>query len=89
MLDDYTKSDSGLLRFFNGNWNRHHIKEVSAITTIAKNINTTMTDKELLTHLKKIVLVNNQGTLANIIELIEAKIDNSILASDHNYNFTH
>ncbi|KTD23589.1 Dot/Icm secretion system substrate [Legionella lansingensis] len=65
ILEDYTKCDSRLLRFFTGHWNRHHIADVNKIMRAPpKNLET------LLLELQKIKLVNSQGSLARRITYI-------------------
>ncbi|WED42109.1 DUF5617 domain-containing protein [Legionella cardiaca] len=61
LLYDYTKSNR-LIRFFTGHWNRHHIAEVKNILNSSPQ---TMSD--LLNELRKIPLINLQGSLARRI----------------------
>ncbi len=76
LLNDYTKGNSRMARFFHGNWNRHHI---SAVTAIIRRLDSNNSDgiktkKELLDALKRIKLTNKLGTLAGIIDFVENKI---------------
>lgn len=73
LLNDYTKGDSALGRFFSGHWNRHHLKEVNALVKeIDKRQIKNVAD--LLQKLKQIELVNpTKGSLARRIEFIQEK----------------
>lgn len=71
LLDYYTRSDSRLDRFFYGNWNRHHIKEIAAISAkISKG--ELKTKEEVLNELHGIKLTNFKGSLNIIINYIRA-----------------
>lgn len=70
LLNDYTKGNSRWLRFFTGHWNRHHLQAVSAI--VAEMDNGRIVEKdELIDRLKRITLINEQGSLAKRIKSIE------------------
>ncbi len=73
LLNDYTKSDSVVNRFFHGHWNRHHVKQVAAIVQDIDcldgyELNTVLED------LDKIALINPTGSLARRIQFIKTKI---------------
>jgi hypothetical protein len=72
VLNDYTKNNSALRRFFTGHWNRHHVVEVNALVVQIDQgkINTAA---DLLQKLKEIQLVNPNGSLARRISLIERR----------------
>ena len=71
ILEDYTKKNSAITRFFHGHWNRHHVTEVNQIVN---NIGVTITSiQNLLTELKKIPLKNSLGTLARRIQFLETR----------------
>lgn len=72
LLNDYTKSNSALSRFFHGHWNRHHVQEISNIVSEIDN-NTLQNIDQLMDKLKSIKLANPVGSLAKRIRYIEEK----------------
>lgn len=74
LLNDYTKGNSIISRFFHGHWNRHHVPEVHRIVqrigTASTNGIHTMDD--LLIALKSITLVNPNGSLSRRIAFLES-----------------
>lgn len=66
ILDDYTKGDSAICRFFTGHWNRHHVAEVQALVLRidGKGSDPITTVEKLLEELDKIELANPDGSLA-------------------------
>jgi len=70
LLDDYTKSDSALSRFFHGHWNRHHVAEVAEIVKQIDDGEIKTTD-ELLEVLDSIVPDNPTGSIARRIKYIK------------------
>ncbi|MFT4059835.1 MAG: ankyrin repeat domain-containing protein [Legionella sp.] len=70
LLNDYTKNNSALNRFFHGHWNRHHVHKVSMIVNDITNhiINT---PQELLERLKAINPQNKTGSIARRTQYIE------------------
>ncbi|KTD52822.1 DUF5617 domain-containing protein [Legionella quateirensis] len=73
LLNDYTKGDSSIARFFSGHWNRHHTKEIADVVRaidsgVIKDV------PQLIQVLKLIPLENNQGSLAKRINFIERDI---------------
>lgn len=66
LLNDYTKGNSCLSRFFHGHWNRHHIYQVNKIVEKIDNA-TLKTIEELLQALKFVSLMNPNGSLAKRI----------------------
>lgn len=76
ILNEYTDSNSSALRFFRGHWNRHHIKDVSEI--IKKiDLNLISTKNELKQELNQIKLVNQNGSFAQCIKLINKLFESS------------
>ncbi len=76
ILNEYTDSNSSALRFFRGHWNRHHIKDVSEI--IKKiDLNLISTKDELKQELNQIKLVNQNGSFAQCIKLINKLFESS------------
>lgn len=71
LLNDYTKNNSVLSRFFHGHWNRHHTAVIQALVQKIdkKEINDI---NELVLALLKIKLVNKEGSLAKRISFIES-----------------
>ncbi|MGL5742764.1 MAG: DUF5617 domain-containing protein [Legionella sp.] len=70
LLNDYTKNNSAISRFFHGHWNRHHVAEVSQLVNkIDKGDIQDVTS--LIAELKKINLVNTKGSLARRIYFLE------------------
>lgn len=69
VLNDYTKNNSALRRFFTGHWNRHHVAEVNALV-VQMDQGKINTAADLLQKLKEIHLVNPNGSLARRISLI-------------------
>jgi len=86
LLNDYTKSNSALSRFFHGHWNRHYINEVSDFVRKIDN------DLSIIPHgrskiyrakmgeyieqllaMKQNVIVNQKGSLASRIDFIAAQ----------------
>lgn len=72
LLDDYTKGNSALSRFFHGHWNRHHVAEVHALVQKIDN-NEIKNVRELVNQLYQIPLVNKQGSLARRMNYIERR----------------
>ena len=72
ILNDYTKGDSAVCRFFTGHWNRHHVAEVHALVRrIYSPANDAITTvEELLKELNHIQLVNSVSSLARRIRYI-------------------
>ncbi len=72
ILDDYTKSNSAVSRFFHGHWNRHHVTEVHAIVMRidGKNGKQITSTNELIAELRRITLSNNNGSLARRLDFI-------------------
>lgn len=66
LLNDYTKGDSCLSRFFHGHWNRHHTYQINRIVKKIDNA-TLKTIEELLEELKFVSLMNPNGSLAKRI----------------------
>lgn len=85
LLDDYTKDDSAVSRFFHGHWNRHNAKAVAAIVkNIDENPDITLTD--ISEQLNAIQPKNETGSFARrrqyIFDIIqidrpEEQVDNS------------
>ncbi len=73
LLEDYTKNNSAISRFFHGHWNRHHVREVNHVIQLINQAQIT-TVKDLLREIKKIQLVNFKGSLAKRINFIEANL---------------
>lgn len=71
LLNDYTRNNSSISRFFHGNWNRHHLHEVHQIVRAIDNQEIT-TLEELLNRLDNIQLANSNGSLARRIAFISA-----------------
>lgn len=69
ILDDYTKGDSAVRRFFYGHWNRHHAKEVAHIV---KAIDAgRITDiKDVLSELELIEVLNPTGSLTRRVAFL-------------------
>lgn len=72
LLNDYTKNNSCISRFFHGHWNRHHVAAVHAIVKKIDN-NTLETVEGVMKELKSIKLFNPNGSLAKRIYCIEEK----------------
>jgi Domain of unknown function (DUF5617) len=70
LLQDYTKSNSRIMRIFTGCWNRHHIAEVTAIQ---KDVSIA-TVEQLLEKLGNIKLKNSEGHLATIIRFLATEV---------------
>lgn len=72
ILDDYTKGDSAVYRFFTGHWNRHHVAEVHALVRRidGRGNDAITTVEQLLEELNHIQLVNPVGSLARRIGYI-------------------
>ena len=66
ILNDYTKGDSVVCRFFTGHWNRHNVAEVHALVRriYSPGNDAITTVEELLKELNHIQLVNPVGSLA-------------------------
>lgn len=76
LLQDYTKFDSAVSRFFHGHWNRHHVDEVSAIVK-AIDAGTIQTIEQLVRQLKQDINPENpNGSIAKRISFIETKLLN-------------
>lgn len=74
LLDDYTKSNSSISRFFHGHWRRHHVVELSLIIEEIGQDKTINNLKDLLHLLSCIPLQNNKGSLAHRIGFIKEHI---------------
>lgn len=73
LLDDYTKGNSGFLRFLSGHWNRTHVKEVAKIVCfIDKGLITS--PNELLRELDRIEMSNEVGSLNKRLSFLKHKI---------------
>lgn len=73
LLDDYTKGNSGFLRFLSGHWNRTHVKEVAKIVYfIDKGLITS--PNELLRELDRIEMRNEVGSLNRRLSFLKHKI---------------
>lgn len=81
LLNDYTKSNSALSRFFHGHWNRHHVQEISKIVSEIDN-NTLQNIDDLMKKLKSIKLANPIGSLAKRIRFIEEKTPPVVIDND-------
>lgn len=70
-LDDYTKGDSAVRRFFSGHWNRHHVKDVAAIV---RDIDRGKLNSRasIIERLRAIQLVNKEGSLATRRRFLES-----------------
>lgn len=73
LLNDYTKNDSAISRFFHGHWNRHHVLEVARIVKMIDR-HEIANASDLLFSLNQIQLVNPHGSLARRINFIERKL---------------
>lgn len=71
-LNDYTKNNSRMSRFFHGHWNRHHVASVHAIVEKIDN-KTLETVEDVMKALKSIKLCNPEGSLARRIYCIDEK----------------
>lgn len=71
-LNDYTKNNSCISRFFHGHWNRHHVEAVNAIVKKIDN-KKLGTVEDVMNELKSIKLCNPNGSLAKRIYFIEEK----------------
>jgi hypothetical protein len=71
VLDDYTKGDSAVRRFFSGHWNRHHVKDVAAIVRDIDR-ETLNSRESILKRLRDIQLVNKEGSLATRLRFLES-----------------
>lgn len=72
LLEDYTKHDSTLSRFFHSHWNRHHVREVNQwIESIEKGHIKTV---EVLINSMSGIPSNPEGSLARRMHFIEAEI---------------
>ncbi len=70
LLDDYTKGNSAISRFFHGRWNLHHIEEVNQIVEDIDGQKIKDMDA-LVVRLHGIRLVNPVGSLSRRILFIE------------------
>lgn len=74
LLDDYTKGDSAVGRFFHGHWNRHHVKKVAEI--VKKIDAKEITLDEIISQIKAIEPDNKTGSFAKrkqyILDIIQA-----------------
>lgn len=73
LLDDYTKGDSALSRFFHGHWNRHHVK---AVVELVDRIDAAdIQDLQSLTDaLAKIKPANPNGSLARRMNFLKEHV---------------
>ncbi len=74
LLNDYTKGDSLIGRFFTGHWSRHHTQ---TIAQLVKEIdeNPSISLKEVMDKLHAIRLVNQQGSLAKRVQYIMDRLN--------------
>lgn len=84
ILDDYTKGDSAICRFFTGHWNRHHVAEVHVLVLRIDGggPDPITTVEELLEELNNIELVNPVGSLARRIEFIRDYCQKSVYVEE-------
>lgn len=69
LLKYYTKNNSGIARIFSGHWRRHHSEQIAAVCLLSSN----KSAEDIFGDITSLPLVNKQGSLATIIEFIEAK----------------
>ncbi|KTD48515.1 leucine-rich repeat-containing protein [Legionella rubrilucens] len=69
LLNDYTKSNSGLGRAFTFHWARHHTAEINQVVEDIDN-GVIQDMDSLINRLKSIELVNPKGSLSRRIDLI-------------------
>lgn len=77
ILEDYTKYNSGIGRFFSGHWNRHHVDAVNALV-VRIGDGELASVPDLLDELNNIVLTNPIGSLAKRIAFIRENCQESI-----------
>ena len=77
LLNDYTKGNSGLVRFFHGHWDRHYTKEIGDIVNqIDSGLITSLL--QLKTTLALIQPENLQGSAARRIGFINSELDETL-----------
>ncbi|MFT4059684.1 MAG: DUF5617 domain-containing protein [Legionella sp.] len=74
LLNDYTKNDSMLMRFFHGHFNRHHTREVSLLVKKFMQNQNKASLEALINDLDKIKLCNPEGSLARRIQYIKDRL---------------
>lgn len=94
LLDDYTKQDCVVKRFFYGHWNRHHIKTVVGVVRnidiyIAKNQTIDTPYLHSILYALNIEVrskpgFNSSGSIAKRIKFITGKLN--FLTFDHSYS---
>jgi Ras-related protein Rab-1A len=85
VLMDYTKNDSGFIRFFTGHWNRHHVDDANHIIKYSKG----KTAAQLLSEIENIKQVepdkfNKFGTVATMIDFIKFRLKNPQYTTQQN-----
>jgi ankyrin repeat protein len=87
LLNDYTKHNSAVSRFFHGHWNRNHVKEVSVIVN---NIDSKkiLNVEDLMSELNKIKLKNTLGSLARRMAFIANLPSDGDLLPTHSFSNT-
>lgn len=86
ILEDYTKYNSCIGRFFSGHWNRHHVAAVNALV-IRIGEGELLSVQDLLEELNAIVLVNPIGSLAKRIAFIRENCQEGIEVERSDFAF--
>jgi RavJ, Peptidase domain/Domain of unknown function (DUF5617) len=77
ILNDYTKGNSRLKRFFTGHWNRHHVK---AVNSLVKDIDAgrVKSAKELITKMEEIAPKNkpaNESSFKRRLDFMKKQVE--------------